>query len=355
MSEISAYFRGKRVLVTGGTGSIGSAIVRHLLQCGPRVVRILSRDEAKQFYLQHELTEHDNVRYLLGDVRDRGRVARAMEDIDIVFHAAALKHVPACEYNPFEAVETNVRGTQNVLDAALDHGVHKVMVISTDKAVAPINVMGATKLLAERFTVAANFYRGSHPTIFGCVRLGNVLGSRGSVVPLFEQQIARRGPVRVTDLSMTRFMMSIPDAVMLVLAATEEMQGGEIFILKMPVLRLGDLVDTMIEELAPLHGYAPGDIEVREEGVRPGEKMDEWLMTEEEGTDSVEREHMFVVYPELRPRGQEGPVAPARSGAKAGPERAYSSGGTPLMTRDQIRELLRSLRTSPDGSFLAYN
>ena len=288
-------FKDKKILVTGGTGSIGSEIVRRVLQYEPEVVRILSRDESKQFDLEQELGTRGNVRFLIGDVRDKDRLNRAFEDVDIVFHAAAMKHVPACEYNPFEAVKTNVVGTQNVIDAALDNGVEKVIAISTDKAASPINTMGATKLLAEKLIIDANFYKGHRKTVFSCVRFGNVMGSRGSVIPLFEKQIKNSGPVTVTDPEMTRFMMTIPQAVDLVFKATKITQGGEIFIFKMPVVKLGDLANVMIENLAPEFGHKPEDIRIDTIGIRNGEKMYEHLMNEEEARYAYETADMFVV------------------------------------------------------------
>ena len=292
---MNKFFEGKRILVTGGTGSIGSEIVRRILLYNPKVVRILSRDETKQFELQQELIEYENVRFLIGDVRDKDRLVRAFEDIDIIFHAAAMKHVPACEFNPFEAVKTNVVGTQNVIDAALENEVEKVIAISTDKAASPINTMGATKLLAEKLILDVNFYKGHRKTVFSCVRFGNVMGSRGSVIPLFEKQIQNGGPVTVTDPEMTRFMMTIPQAVDLVFKATKMAHGGEIFIFKMPVVKLGDLANVMIEHLAPKYGYKPEAIHIDTIGIRNGEKMYEHLMNEEEARYAYENEDMFVV------------------------------------------------------------
>ncbi len=288
-------FKNKNIIVTGGTGSIGSEIVRRVLQYDPKVVRIFSRDESKQFELEQEIEDLENVRFLIGDVRDKERLTRAFEDIDIVFHAAAMKHVPACEYNPFEAVKTNVVGTQNVIDAALDNDVEKVIAISTDKAASPINTMGATKLLAEKLIIDANFYKGGRKTVLSCVRFGNVMGSRGSVMPLFGKQIKNGGPVTVTDPEMTRFMMTIPQAVNLVFKTTKLAQGGEIFIFKMPVLRLGDLANVMIEHLAPIYGHNPESIKIDTIGIRNGEKMYEHLMNEEEARYAYETEDMFVV------------------------------------------------------------
>ncbi len=274
------FYSGKKTLVTGGTGSIGSEIVRQLIQLDAAVVRIFSRDETKHYMLQEELGRGLKVRYLVGDVRDKDRLRRAMEGVEIVFHAAALKHVPLCEYNPFEAVQTNVVGTQNVINAALDAGVSRLIAISTDKALSPVSTMGASKLLAERVTVAADLF--SPNLKLGCVRFGNVIGSRGSIVPLVKAQVERGGPVLITDPDMTRFMMSVADAASLVLQAGQLMQGGEIFILKMPVVRLRDLVDILVERYAKKGTSARHAMKVKTIGLRYAERMHHELLTEEE-------------------------------------------------------------------------
>ena len=217
---MSNMFEGKNILITGGAGTIGSAIVRKVLEHNPKVVRVLDNNETAIFELEQEL-EAEAFRPLIGDIRDKDRLQRAVQNIDIIFHAAALKHVPLCEYNPFEAVKTNVLGTQNLIEVAINEGVAKLITISTDKAVDPVNVMGATKLLSERLTISANSYRGWQRTIFSCVRFGNVLDSRGSVVPVFRRQIRKGGPVTITDSNMTRFVMSITRAAELVLKAAE--------------------------------------------------------------------------------------------------------------------------------------
>ena len=211
MKEMKDFYEGKVILITGGVGSIGSEIVRKILEYEPRAVRVLDNNETGLFDLEQEL-QSEKIRIFVGDVRDKERLKRAIEDVDLVFHAAALKHVPLCEYNPFEAVKTNVIGTQNLIDVAIDEEVEKIITISTDKAVNPINVMGATKLLAERLTISANFYKGDRETAFSCVRFGNVLYSRGSVLPLFEEQI-KKGFITLTDSNMTRFIMNTSQAV----------------------------------------------------------------------------------------------------------------------------------------------
>jgi len=294
--DIKSFYRDKSIIVTGGVGSIGSAIVRKLLQFDVKNIRVLDNNETGLFDLEQELNT-PKLRTLIGDVRDKERLERAFEGIDIVFHAAALKHVPLCEYNPFEAVKTNVLGTQNVLDVALDKEVDKVILISTDKAVNPTNVMGATKLLAERLTVSANSYRGHRKTVFSTVRFGNVMDSRGSVIPLFKKQIEDGGPLTVTDPEMTRFVMTIPEAVELVIEAAFMAMGGEIFILKMPSLKVGDLAEAMIETFSPLCGKKPEEIEITIMGKRPGEKMYEELINKEDEHTLMENDRMFIRLP----------------------------------------------------------
>lgn len=293
--KLENTFKNKKILVTGGTGFIGSEIVRKLLGYKPKVVRIFSNDEDGTFRMIQEIGERENIRFLVGDIRDKERLSRAMENIDIVYHAAALKHVPLCEYNPFEAIKTNVLGTQNVIEVALNNNVEKVINISTDKAVNPVNTMGATKLLAEKLIIDANFYKGLRKTVFSCVRFGNVLFSRGSVIPIFEKQIKQKKEMTVTDPDMTRYMMSVSETIDLVFKATLMAKGGEIFILKMPVARLGDLADALIEKI----GYKKGDINKKIVGIRPGEKMFEELMTENEAVKAFESKDMLIIPPEV--------------------------------------------------------
>jgi FlaA1/EpsC-like NDP-sugar epimerase len=285
-------YEGKDILVTGGCGSIGSEIVRQLAGLSPKRIRVLDNDESGHWRLSQTI-DTNVLRNLVGDIRDRDRVFRAMEGVDIVFHAAALKHVPLCEYNPFEAVLTNVMGTQNVIDAAANLGVKKLIGISTDKAVNPINTMGATKLLGERLIVNAAL--GFSELKVACVRFGNVLGSVGSVIPMFRQQIAKGGPLTITTNDMTRFFMTIPQAVSLVLAAADKVEGHEIFVLKMDVARITDIAEAMIEALAPQYGYQPSDIQIDYIGKRPGEKTHELLFTEDEAPHIRVDEDMFVI------------------------------------------------------------
>jgi UDP-N-acetylglucosamine 4,6-dehydratase len=329
--------RGKNILVTGGSGSIGSEIVKKVLQYEPEVVRVLSNDENCLFNLEQELQGYSNLRFLVGDVRDKERLQRAVENIDFVFHAAALKHVPLCEYNPFEAVKTNALGTQNVIEAAMEEEVEKLITISTDKAVNPVNVMGATKLLAERLTISANEYKGLRKTGFCCVRFGNVLDSRGSVMPSFREQIIKGGPVTLTEPNMTRFVMSIPKAVELVLKAADIAQGGEIFIFKMPALRIGDLAEAMVDELAPQYGYNPESIKVEVTGKRAGEKIYEELLTADEAINASETEDMFIITPAAKTQ--------ERKGISAKEYRSDQDGI--LLAKEEIKEILRESSHQP--------
>ena len=288
--------KNKTILITGGAGSIGSGITRRVMDCGAKVVRVFDIDETRLIELEAELRSK-RLRIFIGDIRDKDRLKRAIEGVDIVYHAAALKHVPICEYNPFEATKTNVLGTQNLLEAAIDENIEKFITISTDKATYPINVLGATKLLAERLTISANLYKGSKKTAFACVRFGNVLHSRGSVLPLFEEQIKKGGPVTLTNPNMTRFIMKLSQTVELILKASKIAKGGEIFILKMPSIRIQDLAKVMIEEFASKYGYKSEEIEIKITEKRAGEKIFEELMTSDEANNAFENEEMFIISP----------------------------------------------------------
>ena len=291
-------FKGKTILVTGGTGSIGSEIVRQLLKHGAKIVRVLARHEDRHYQLMHEFgAEEKRVRFIVGDIRDKDRLKLAMEGVDIVFHAAALKQVALCEYNPFEAVKTNIIGTQNVIESARELGVKKVIGISTDKVAEPEGILGVSKLMAEKLFLSTYYYKGDKKTQFACVRFGNVLGSRGSILPLLKRQIGGSGVVTVTDPKMTRFVMTIPQAVDLVLRATSLMRGHEIFVLKMPAVLLGDIIHAAIEHFAPMLGKKPKDIQIKNIGRREGEKMHEKLLAEYETEFAAEIEDMYILTP----------------------------------------------------------
>jgi UDP-N-acetylglucosamine 4,6-dehydratase/5-epimerase len=274
------------VLVTGGTGSFGKKFVEIMLKdFKPKKIIIYSRDELKQYEMQASGLNHPSMRYFIGDVRDRERLLRAMQGVDVVVHAAALKQVPACEYNPMEAVKTNIMGTSNVVEAALDADVKKVMALSTDKAVNPVNLYGATKLAAEKLTVQSNAYAAGSATRYSCVRYGNVVGSRGSVVPVFLKQ-RESGKVTITDDRMTRFWLSLEQGVRFVITCIEQMEGGEVFVPKIPSMKVIDLA----KAIAP-----SADVNVI--GIRPGEKLHEVLISEDEARNTVELDQMFVVQP----------------------------------------------------------
>lgn len=336
-----SFFDNKNILVTGGTGSLGKDLVRHLLQKhNPKTIRIYDVDETEQHDFQYELKGYEKqVRFLLGDVRDKERLNRAAEDIDIIFHTAALKHVLACEYNPFEAVKTNVIGMQNIIDVAINNNVNKTIFTSSDKAVNPSNTMGATKLLAEKLMTAANYHKGYRDCNFSSVRFGNVIGSRGSVIPLFSKQIEHGNNVTVTDPEMTRFMMSMSGAVELVLKTAEISHGGEVFILKMPVIKLSDLAEVLIEELAPKHGHLPENIGIDVIGIKPGEKMYEELMTEDEASRSYELDDMYIVVPEMKELMQPNPYVYS---AKLITSNDYISKDSKPISKDEIRTILQT-------------
>lgn len=292
-NELSSCFRNKRILVTGGTGSIGSEIVRQLLNYNPKQIRIFSRDDSKQFELQQELESINSkkvLRFLIGDIRDKDRLSRAFNDIDIVFHAAALKHVPFCEDNPFEATKTNVYGTQNILDLAIDHKVKKVIAISSDKAVYPNTFMGITKLMMERLVVAASNYSGAPEIKFAVVRFGNVVNSRGSVIPLWIDQIKKGKSITLTDKRMERYFMSIKDAVNLIFMASVMMLGSEIFVLKMPKYNIHDLAKEVIKKFGNGSKH-----KIKIIGVRTREKMDEKLYTEDEAALMMDIGPFYVI------------------------------------------------------------
>jgi UDP-N-acetylglucosamine 4,6-dehydratase len=332
------YYKGKKILVTGGVGSIGSQLVRKLLTLEPEIIRIFDNNETGLFNLEQEL-HSDKIRILIGDIRDKERLVMAMDGIDIVFHTSALKHVPLCEFNPFDAVKTNVLGTQNMLEAALINQVQKVINVSTDKAVNPTNVMGATKLLAERLTISANYYKGSKRTVFSSVRFGNVLNSRGSVIPLFKKQIQSGGPVTITDKNMTRFFMELDASVNLILTAGELAQGREVFILKMPALKITDLATVMIDKYSRQYKRSPETIPVTYIGIRSGEKLFEELMTEAEACRAIENDEMYIILPESLPF--EEPLH-YRMGStfKRATARNYSSQNARLITKKEITDVL---------------
>lgn len=290
-------WRETRVLITGVCGTIGRELLHQAVDAGAIEVVGLDNNESDLFFLAEEYRHQPRVRLYLCDMRDRDEVARRMSHMNIVLHAAALKHVILCERSPRDALQTNIIGTQNVVDAANLTGVSRVVFTSSDKAVNPTNVMGTSKLMGERLITAANAQRRGNGTIFSSTRFGNVLGSRGSVVPLFRKQIEAGGPVTLTDRRMTRFIMTLQEAVRLVMESVFLARGGEVFVTKMPIARIEDLATVMIEELAPQFGHDPLCIQVETIGNKPGEKLFEELMNSEETRRTVELERYFVVTP----------------------------------------------------------
>ncbi|MFW5748057.1 MAG: UDP-N-acetylglucosamine 4,6-dehydratase (inverting) [Chloroflexota bacterium] len=319
----------KNILVTGGTGSFGKQFIHTVLErYKPRRLIVFSRDELKQHEMRTSGFAHPALRFFIGDVRDPDRLRRAFNRVDIVVHAAALKQVPACEYNPMEAIMTNIMGARNVIDAALDTGVSKVLALSTDKAVSPVNLYGATKLCAEKLFVQSNAYSGGTGTIFSCVRYGNVVGSRGSVIPLFLQQ-RETGTITVTDTRMTRFWLTLQQGVDFVLNALERMQGGEVFVPKIPSMSILDLAEAI----------APG-CEIKNIGIRPGEKLHEALISEDEARQALDVGDMFVI----QPAHSWWKVGAWSHGKALPPDFRYTSDtNAEWLTQDQLRELAKDV------------
>lgn len=283
-------FEGKKILITGGTGSLGQALTKRLLTMKVDAIRILSRNENKQVAMKSELSD-DRLRFLIGDIRDLPRLCTALEDIDIVFHTAALKHVPLVEYNPFEAIKTNVVGTQNVINACLQEGVKIAVGIGTDKASSPVNTYGATKLLMEKLFTSANYYTGEHQTIFFAVRYGNVLGSSGSVLPTFINQIKNKQKITITDPQMTRFSITMDEALDFILEAAKIAKGSETFIPKLKAYSIMDIKHVLADLL--------GDTGEQIIGIRPGERFSEILMTNYEITQAWEYDNKYILFSPL--------------------------------------------------------
>ena len=294
---------GKRLLVTGACGTVGSELVRQLLtdpRYSPEEVVGIDNNESQLFFLDQAWLDDPRANFFVADIRDRDELYRRLHGIDIVFHAAAYKHVIICERSPEQAVATNILGVQNVIAAAIENNVERVIFTSSDKAVNPTNVMGTSKLMGERLMTAANSHKRGNGPIFASTRFGNILGSSGSVIPIFHNQIANGGPVTLTDREMTRFVMSIEEAARLVIDSAELARGGEVFITKMPVIRIQDLANAMINILAPHYGHETDKLRIREIGTKPGEKLYEELMSDEEMRRSVELARYFAVLPAFR-------------------------------------------------------
>lgn len=298
---MASNWTNKRVLITGVSGTVGKELLRQVIQKNPKEILGVDNNESELFFLSDEFRDIHNVNLMICDIRDKDRVRAITRGIDIILHAAALKHVILCEESPWEPIRTNIDGTQNVIDAAIEHDVERVLFTSSDKAVNPTNVMGTSKLMGERLMTSANSHkRGQYGPIFASTRFGNVLGSRGSVIPIFKKQIAEGGPVTLTDRRMSRFIMTLQQAVRLVMDSVFLAKGGEVFVTKMPVIKIEILAEAMIEILAPVYDYDVEDIAIKIIGSKPGEKMYEELINEEETRRTVELPNYFAVTPAFK-------------------------------------------------------
>lgn len=295
------YYDHKTIAITGACGTVGSQLVEQLVnKHNPKLIYCLDNNETELFFMEQKYADNESTIFRLADIRDQNKLEKIFCNVDIVFHTAAYKHVILCERSPFEAVQTNINGVKNVIEASRKCQVEKVIFTSSDKAVNPTNVMGTSKLMGERILTAANSNGQNGTTIFASTRFGNVLGSRGSVIPIFKKQIEKGGPVTLTDERMTRFIMSIEDAANLVIESAVLAKGGEVFVTKMPVIRIKDLAIAMIEELAPVYGHDPKGISIVNIGAKPGEKLYEELMSEEETTRTIELKKYFSIIPAFR-------------------------------------------------------
>lgn len=329
----NASFEGRHVLITGACGTVGAELVRQVQKQSPARVVCIDNNESALFFMQQDYAGQKEIECYLTDLRDRSELTKRMEGTEIVLHAAALKHVGLCEESPVQAIRTNIDGTQNVIDAALEHDVERVIFTSSDKAVNPTNVMGTSKLMGERLVTAASQRKSRSRTIFASTRFGNVLGSRGSVIPLFKQQIAAGGPIKLTDRRMTRFVMTLDEAAKLVLRSVWLACGGEVFVPKMPIARIEDIAITMNELLGD------ANIEVVEIGSKPGEKLYEELMNDEEVRRCIELEEYFVVLPASAQKHHSRFPYIVGRGA---PDRPYNSSIEAPLTRKEVKHFLQA-------------
>ena len=345
-----SHLRNKSILVTGCCGTVGGELVRQLLE-DYAVGELIGIDnnESELFFQQQRYQHYANANFFLASIRDRNKLVRLFKGVDIVFHAAAFKHVVLCERAPFDAVQTNINGVQNVIEAALAARVGRVIFTSSDKAVNPTNVMGTSKLMGERLMTAANNCQRGCDTIFASTRFGNVLGSRGSVIPIFREQIRQGGPVTLTDPEMTRFIMSIREATRLVIDSSALACGGEVFVTKMPVIRIQDLAEVMIRQLAPAYGHRPEDIEILTIGAKPGEKLYEELMNGEETRRTYELPTYFAVLPALRHITHEIEYTYPEILSRT-VDNPYHSGNEPYLTQAQLGDFLEQNNLMNEGN-----
>lgn len=337
---MTQYFEDKKVLVTGGCGTVGKELVKQLIhKYSVHELIVLDNNESELFYQTETYRDHTHVHFYLCDIRDEAALTRKMEGVDIVFHTAAFKHVILCEQVPHEAVQTNILGVDNIVRAAVNADVSKVIFTSSDKAVNPTNVMGTSKLMGERLITAANVEFKKSGCIFASTRFGNVLGSRGSVIPIFREQLRKGEALTLTHRDMTRFIMSVEESVQLIIDSAMLAKGGEVFVTKMPVITIKDLAEVMIRKLAPEYGLNPAEIEIVEIGVKPGEKLYEELMTGEETGRALELERYFVIKPAIMKRFTD--IDYSYQGIiSENIENPYNSANEPKLSQDELDAFL---------------
>ncbi len=337
-----SVLKNKIILVTGGSGTIGKNLIKFLLKkYSPEIIRVFSRDETKQFQLAKELNDYEKkLRFFIGDIRDKDRLSRAIQNVNIVFHLAALKHVGACEYNPFEAVKTNIIGLQNLIELSIDNNIEKVVFTSTDKAATPCNTMGVTKLLGEKLITAANYYKGKARTIFYSIRFGNILGSRGSLIPLIKNQVKNNKTITLTHSDMTRYIMNIDSALKLILETLNIAQGGEVFVLKMDVVKVIDLIEVLIEYFAKLHNKEFEDIQIKEIGMFAGEKMYEELLSIEESNRTYELNDMYIIFPQITGESTQIDKNKYQNLKNFNKTKSFNSKDGPFLTKEEIKGFL---------------
>jgi len=324
-------FDDKTILITGGTGSLGKVLTKRLLKENVKKIRIFSRDEWKQFQMQNEIKD-ERLRFLIGDVRDKDRLSRAVEDVDIVVHTAALKQIATAEYNPFEAVKTNVYGSQNLIECCLDHNVEIVIGVGTDKAVSPLNTYGASKMLMERLFISANYYKGKRKSKFLCVRYGNVLGSRGSLLPVITSQIQNGKEITITDPKMTRFNISMNQAVELIFRALKNGMGGEVFVPKLKAYRIKEMKESVLELMKASN-------KEKRIPVRPGEKYHELLINQEELRNTYETEKDYIIF-EKQSQNYDYVTKSMNNIKKTSLETDYGSNSVSILTKEEIKKIL---------------
>ncbi|MDH5404064.1 MAG: polysaccharide biosynthesis protein [Candidatus Heimdallarchaeota archaeon] len=340
-AKLENLLNGKIILITGGSGSIGLQIAMHLLNnYTPHVIRILTNDENSLFSTKLQLQDQPNVRFFLGDIRDEERVKKAIENVNVLFHAAALKHVEMCEYNPFEAIKTNVLGTQNLINAALTEDISHFILISTDKAASPLNVMGATKLLAEKLVSSAMGYRGNSKTIFTTVRFGNVFGTRGSIFPIIKEQVLKKEKIEIRNPELTRFLMSIKEALNLVFFALENSKGGEVFLPKMKSIKIDKLIGEIVQFVCEEENINREDIEIITTYVKAGEKIHEELITEDELRTTVEYENYYILQTHLAHPNQYNWV----DNHSLTDLKSYSSENSPSLSKEEVTTLMQNIK-----------